>query len=72
VAEVAAATSLSETTVKVTVHRGLKGLLARFGGWQLTDELIARLADDLRPVPAYALVRRLVVAALWAWSSRPR
>jgi len=34
VAEAAAATGLSETNVKVTVHRGLKALLARFGDKQ--------------------------------------
>lgn len=32
VAEAAASTGLSESTVKVTVHRGLKALLAQFGG----------------------------------------
>ena len=32
IAEAAAATGLSEANVKVTVHRGLKALVARFGG----------------------------------------
>jgi RNA polymerase sigma-70 factor (ECF subfamily) len=34
VAEVAAATGMSESAVKVAVHRGFKALLARFGGKQ--------------------------------------
>ncbi|MGE0626176.1 MAG: sigma-70 family RNA polymerase sigma factor [Hyphomicrobiaceae bacterium] len=34
VAEVAASTGMSESAVKVAVHRGFKALLARFGGKQ--------------------------------------
>ncbi|WP_072396743.1 sigma-70 family RNA polymerase sigma factor [Hyphomicrobium sp. CS1GBMeth3] len=34
VAEVAASTGMSESAVKVAVHRGLKSLLGRFGGKQ--------------------------------------
>lgn len=65
IADVAARTGMSETAVKVAVHRGYLRLAARLRGTRdglsMSGDLIERLAADLRPVPRLYVMRRLAI-----------
>ena len=62
---------MSESAVKVTVHRAIKSLgedlkedLTRKGAAMRTDDLIAQLSSGLEPVKSGAVTRLLLGAAL--------